>query len=90
MKYAVIYEKGKTGYGAYVPDLPGCVAVGKSLPHVQKLIRDAIEFHIQGMRAAGEAVPVPSTRSGYVHVRSRITRRAPTNKIRRGNGKLIA
>lgn len=87
MKYAVIYEKGKTGYGAYIPDLPGCVAVGKTLPRVQRLIQDAIEFHIEGMRADGESVPKPSSRSGYVSVRKR---RAARHKARRSNGKLIA
>ncbi len=61
MKYAVIYEKGKTGYGAYVPDLPGCVAVGKTLEQVQQRIREAIELHLQGMREDGEAIPEPAS-----------------------------
>jgi predicted RNase H-like HicB family nuclease len=61
MKYAVIYEKGKTGYGAYVPDLPGCVAVGKTLPQVQQLIREAIELHLRGMREDGERIPEPTS-----------------------------
>jgi predicted RNase H-like HicB family nuclease len=61
MKYAVIYEKGKTGYGAYVPDLPGCVAVGKTLPKVRQLIREAIELHLQGMREDGEPIPEPTS-----------------------------
>lgn len=61
MKYAVIYEKGKTGYGAYVPDLPGCVAVAKTLEETQKLIREAIELHLQGMREDGEQVPEPTS-----------------------------
>ena len=61
MKYAVIYEKGKTGYGAYVPDLPGCVAVGKTLKLVQKRIREAIELHLEGMREDGDPVPEPTS-----------------------------
>ncbi len=61
MKFAVIYEKGKTGYGAYVPDLPGCVAVGKTLPLVQRRIREAIELHLQGMLEDGERIPEPTS-----------------------------
>jgi predicted RNase H-like HicB family nuclease len=68
MKYAVIIEKGKRSYGAYVPDLPGCVAVGKTLKEVQRLIREAIEFHLEGMREHGERIPEPSTISAYVTV----------------------
>jgi len=68
MKYTVIFEKGNTGYGAYVPDLPGCVAVGKTLPRVKKLIREAIELHIESLRAHGEAVPEPTTEAEKVSV----------------------
>lgn len=59
MKYAVIVEKGETSFGAYVPDLPGCVAVGKSKEEALKLIAEAIEFHIEGLRDNGEQVPLP-------------------------------
>jgi predicted RNase H-like HicB family nuclease len=59
MKYAVILEKGETSVGAYVPDLPGCVAVGKSKEEALKLIAEAIEFHIEGLRENGEQVPLP-------------------------------
>ena len=61
MKYAVVIEKSANGYAAYVPDLPGCVAAGDSREETQRLIREAIEFHIEGMRAHGETVPEPST-----------------------------
>jgi predicted RNase H-like HicB family nuclease len=61
MKYAVIFEKSRTGYGAYVPDLPGCVAVAKTLPKTKRLIREAIEFHIEGLREHGDPVPRPTT-----------------------------
>ena len=61
MKYSVIIEKGVEGYGAYVPDLPGCVAAGESKEEVVKLIQEAIEFHIDGLKAEGEEVPAPST-----------------------------
>jgi predicted RNase H-like HicB family nuclease len=50
MRYAVVYEKSETGYGAYVPDLPGCVAVGETLEETAALIKQAIEFHLEGMR----------------------------------------
>jgi predicted RNase H-like HicB family nuclease len=48
MKYAIVIEKSDTGYGAYVPDLPGCVAVGETLKETARLVREAIEFHLQG------------------------------------------
>lgn len=66
MKYAVIYEKGKTSYGAYVPDLPGCVAIGESLEEVEKLIREAIQFHIEGLREEGLPIPEPTSFFEYV------------------------
>jgi len=53
MRYAVVIEKGETSYGAYVPDLPGCVAVGETLEEVKQLITEAIEFHIEGMLVDG-------------------------------------
>ena len=59
MKYTVIYEKGPTSYGAYMPDLPGCVAIGDSREEVERLIREAIEFHIEGLPDEGLAVPAP-------------------------------
>ena len=51
MKYLIVYEKSNTGWGAYAPDLPGLGAVGKTLDEVKELIRDAVEFHLEGMRA---------------------------------------
>ena len=68
MKYMVVIEKGKTSYGAHVPDLPGCIAVGQSREEVLRLVREAIEFHIEGLREAGEPVPMPSSMSEYVDV----------------------
>jgi predicted RNase H-like HicB family nuclease len=59
MRYQVILETSPTGVGAYVPDLPGCVAVGASRDEALRLIREGIEFHIEGLRDAGERVPVP-------------------------------
>jgi predicted RNase H-like HicB family nuclease len=68
MEYLVVVEKGKTSFGAYVPDLPGCVAVGGSRRQVLRLITDGIRLHIQALREAGESVPTPASRSELVKV----------------------
>lgn len=70
MEFLVVVEKGKSSFGAYVPDLPGCVAVGDSRRQVLKLIREGIQLHIQAMREAGEPVPEPTSRSEIVRVRA--------------------
>jgi predicted RNase H-like HicB family nuclease len=54
MRYAILIEKSDTGYGAYVPDLPGCVALGETLEETEKLIKEAAEFHIEGLREDGK------------------------------------
>jgi len=61
MEYLVVVEHGATSFGAYVPDLPGCVAVGETREEVVRLIRQAVEFHIEGLRQDGLAVPNPSS-----------------------------
>ena len=61
MKYAVVIEREGRSFGAYVPDLPGCVAVGKSRPRVLRLIGEAIELHLSDMRERGQRIPRPST-----------------------------
>ncbi|HEU5199430.1 MAG TPA: type II toxin-antitoxin system HicB family antitoxin [Ktedonobacterales bacterium] len=67
--YAVVFEKGENGtYSAYVPDLPGCIATGKTLEEVKQRIREAIEFHLDGMREDGLPVPLPSSVVDYVEV----------------------
>lgn len=66
MKYTVIYETTPTGFSAYVPDLPGCVAAGKTRREVERLIRSAIRSHVAMMRSIGEPVPAPSTWSDTV------------------------
>ena len=68
MKYAVVIEKGATNYGAYVPDLPGCVATGATREEVVKLIQEAIEFHIEGLREEGEPIPPPSSSIEFIDV----------------------
>jgi len=67
-RYAIVVEKGPTNYGAYVPDLPGCVAAAETREEVLKLIRKAIEFHLDGMREEGLAIPRPSSTAEYVEV----------------------
>jgi predicted RNase H-like HicB family nuclease len=68
MQYLVVVEKGENGYGAYVPDLPGCIAAADTEQEVVELIREAIEFHIEGLREQGELVPPPASRSALVEV----------------------
>ena len=67
-EYVVIYERGKEGWGAWVPDLPGCVAAGDTREEVEQLIREAIEAHIESLREHGEPVPEPSSSVGAVEV----------------------
>ena len=68
MRYAVIIEKSDTGYGAFMPDLPGCVAVGKSIQETERLIKEAIEFHLDGMKEGGVQIPLPTSVAEYVEV----------------------
>jgi predicted RNase H-like HicB family nuclease len=68
MQYIVVVEQGPTSFGAYVPDLPGCVAVGETREEVTALIHDAIEFHIEGLKADGQQVPRPNSTVEVVEV----------------------
>ena len=68
MRYAIVIEKAQDNYSAYVPDLPGCVATGASLDEVETHIREAIEFHLDGLREDGTPPPQPSSHVGYVEV----------------------
>lgn len=70
MQYLVVVEKGPTSYGAYVPDLPGCVAAGDSPEEVLQFIREAIELHIDGLREDGQPIPEPSSFSTVVDVKA--------------------
>lgn len=68
-KYAVIFERASDGgFGAYVPDLPGCVAVGDTIEQVHELITEGIELHLKGMREDGDAIPEPQTFAEMVEV----------------------
>ncbi len=64
----VVIERGETSWGAYVPDLPGCVAVGETEEEVKKLIHEAIEFHLEDLTESGAQIPPPMSRSDYVEV----------------------
>ena len=68
MRYAVVIEKGELSYGAYVPDLPGCVAVAETLSEVKALIQEAIAFHLEGLRLDGSSIPEPISLCEYVEV----------------------
>ena len=68
MRFTVIYEEGRTSWGAYVPDLPGVIAVGDSREEPERLIQEAIELHLEGMRAEGVPIPTPSSFAGIVEI----------------------
>jgi predicted RNase H-like HicB family nuclease len=68
MRYLVVVEKGPTSYGAYVPDLPGCVAAGETKAEVLSLIREAIELHLEDLKNSGESIPAPSSSSELIEV----------------------
>ena len=68
MRYAIVVEKTKNNYSAYVPDLPGCVATGQTVEETENEIREAIEFHIEGLREDGCAVPQPASIVEYLEV----------------------
>jgi predicted RNase H-like HicB family nuclease len=66
MRYAMIIETGQQNYSAYLPDLPGCVATGKTIEEVRERMREAIELHIAGMREDGLAIPEPTSLADYI------------------------
>ncbi|MGO4881263.1 MAG: type II toxin-antitoxin system HicB family antitoxin [Bryobacteraceae bacterium] len=68
MTYTVIYEKGAASWGAYVPDLPGVIGVGDTREEVERLIEEAIEFHVDGLREEGLPVPPPASFAGAVEM----------------------
>jgi predicted RNase H-like HicB family nuclease len=68
MRYAIVIEKAEGNYSAYVPDLPGCVATGMTVAEVEAEIREAITFHVEGLREDGLDVPAPSSQVEYVDV----------------------
>ena len=68
MKYLIILEKTSTGYSAYSPDLPGCISAGDTAEDTETNMREAIEFHIEGLREEGLSIPIPQSRASYIEV----------------------
>jgi len=68
MRYAIVIEKAESNYSAYVPDLPGCIATGANIQQVEAEIREAIEFHINGLREDGSQIPLPSSQVEYIEI----------------------
>jgi predicted RNase H-like HicB family nuclease len=68
MRYAVVIEKAENNYSAYVPDLPGCVATGTTVAAAETQIREAIEFHLEGLREDGLPIPSPSSQVEYIEI----------------------
>jgi predicted RNase H-like HicB family nuclease len=67
-EYLVVIEQGESGFGAYSPDLPGCAAVGETVEEVERLMQEAIAFHIEGLLAEGQPVPQPSSSVRYMAI----------------------
>ena len=70
MRYAVVIEKGSESFGAFVPDLPGCIAVAETKDEIIQLIQEAIEFHIEGLLLDGEPIPEPAASVEYIEVKA--------------------
>lgn len=66
MRYMVVIEKGPTSYGAFVPDLPGCIAVGETEAETLELIQEAIQLHLDDLRSSGQPIPEPASKSTFV------------------------
>lgn len=67
-EYTVIYERGDHNWSAYAPDLPGCIATGKTRGETEMMMREAVEFHIEGLRRRGQSAPEPSIEAGKISV----------------------
>jgi predicted RNase H-like HicB family nuclease len=68
MRYAIVIEKALSNYAAYVPDLPGCVATGATADETETLIREAIEFHLEGLQADGQPIPPSNSQVEYIEI----------------------
>ena len=68
MRYAIVIEKAENNFSGYVPDLPGCVATGATVKETESVLREAIEFHLEGMREDGTPIPPPASRVDYVDI----------------------
>jgi predicted RNase H-like HicB family nuclease len=93
MKYAVVYEKTDTGYSAYVPDLPGCVATASTRQKTAVLMHGAIEMHLAGMREDGDPIPKPKTVADYIEIgpaTAKIRGKHGPERVRRSKRRQIA
>lgn len=88
MEYAVVIEPTSTGFSAYVPDVPGCVAAGETEAEVTELIREALEFHLEALRLDGDPIPKPSSRLEYAESLP-ITPGQPRNQAEGRSGYVI-
>jgi len=68
MKYLIVIEKGEHNYSAYIPDLPGCIVAGKTIPEIKDMMDKAVKMHLEGMREDGEPIPEPSTTADYIEI----------------------
>jgi predicted RNase H-like HicB family nuclease len=68
MRYAIVIEQAESNYSAYVPDLPGCVAIGDTIEEIEQHMREAILFHLDGLREDGQPIPLPSSQVEYVEI----------------------
>jgi len=68
MKYLIVIEKSTTGYSAYSPDLPGCVSTGNTIEETEQSMREAISFHLDGLKEEGYEIPKPTSRSSYIEI----------------------
>jgi predicted RNase H-like HicB family nuclease len=68
MKYLIVIEKSQTGYSAYSPDLPGCVSTGNTIEETKQSMREAISFHLDGLKEEGYEIPKPTSRSSYIEI----------------------
>lgn len=82
MRYAIVIEKAAGNFSAYVPDLPGCVATGNDVAAVEANVREAIRFHIEGLKEDGIEVPAPTSITGYVEMADDLTKIGKGDRIR--------
>ena len=76
MRYAIVIEKADSNYSAYLPDVPGCIATGTTVDEVKRNLAQALEFHLDGIRADGDSIPQPSSTVDYVDVSTNSKRAA--------------
>ena len=90
VEYLVVFEKTKTGYSAYVPDLPGCVSTGKTRKDIKKNIQEAIEFHIEGMTLDGYKIPEPTDNFTFIKIKPAVRNSMSVSAAKRPRKRAIA